>query len=210
VTESNIYLAKLEQPNYLYFQGNARKGSGPTRLFKTKKFLIIVIATLILTTLATMLTIFIFDYKYSPIANAANFDIESGNSSQSDDVYFLQSVNNLRLQNNLAPLKSDKRLIVSAKQKTDDMIANKYWAHYSPTSGPSFSDFIWNLSPDAKRVGENLARCYDDRKSAFDALVKSPTHYAIMVGDFTNFGVFQELEPVSGCNYVTMHFSLYN
>ena len=63
--------------------------------------------------------------------------------------------------------------------------------------------------PRADRVGENLARCFDSRQEAFDALVASPTHYAIMTGQFTNFGVSEVEDSASGCTYTTMHFAQY-
>ena len=148
------------------------------------------------------------DLASSPVANAAN--TAQAASVQTDAAsYYLQAINNLRATKNLPPLVYDERLATSANRKTNDMIDQDYWAHYAPNSGPSFSDYIWQQSPTALRVGENLARCYPSRDAAFDALVKSPTHYAIMVGNFTNFGIDEATNPKNNCVYATLHFSLY-
>lgn len=125
------------------------------------------------------------------------------------ETFYLAKVNQLRAEKGLAPLLIDSRLSLSASQKTNDMITQHYWNHYAP-DGTAFSDYIWRDSPKAERVGENLAKCFTTQQAAFEALVASPTHYAIMVGQFTNFGVFEETDPTSGCVYTTMHFSYYN
>lgn len=145
----------------------------------------------------------------SPVANATN-TIPTLAPQTNATEYYLQAINNLRSTKNLQPLVYDERLGSSANRKTNDMINQDYWAHYAPNSGPSFSDYIWQQSPTALRVGENLARCYTTRDAAFDALVKSPTHYEIMVGDFSNFGVYEATNPKNGCVYATLHFSQYN
>jgi uncharacterized protein YkwD len=123
--------------------------------------------------------------------------------------FYLAKINQLRTDKGLASLVIDSRLSLSASQKTNDMISQHYWDHYAP-NGTAFSDYIWRDSPKASRVGENLAKCFDTEQAAFDALVASPTHYAIMVGMFTNFGVYEASDPASGCIYTTMHFSYYN
>lgn len=138
-----------------------------------------------------------------------NSKVPAATVTTSAESYYLQAVNNLRASKSLAALKLDNRLSTSAAKKTNDMIAQNYWGHYAPNSGPSFSDYIWAQSPNATKVGENLARCYPTRDAAFDALVKSPTHYAIMVGEFTNFGISEATNPSNNCVYATMHFSLY-
>lgn len=149
------------------------------------------------------------DLASSPVANAANNSATTISVQTDAENYYLQAVNNLRASKNLPVLAYDKRLSSSANKKTNDMIDQDYWAHYAPNSGPSFSDYIWGQSPGATRVGENLARCYESRSAAFVALVNSPTHYAIMVGNFTNFGVYEAINSKNGCVYATMHFSQY-
>lgn len=127
----------------------------------------------------------------------------------SAETFYLAKVNQLRASRGLAPLVIDSRLTASAAKKGNDMVAQKYWGHFAPNGGASYADYIWQNSPGAYRVGENLARCFTTQQAAFDALVASPTHYAIMTGQFTNFGVAEVTDTVSGCTYTTMHFSQY-
>jgi uncharacterized protein YkwD len=145
---------------------------------------------------------------YSPVASASGTTVNTVITRSDAEQYYLKSVNNLRASRGLPALLIDARLTSSATQKGNDMVLQNYWGHYAP-NGTSFSDYIWHMSPKADRVGENLARCYDTRRAAFEALVASPTHYAIMIGEYTNFGVSEVQDPQSGCTYTTMHFADY-
>lgn len=122
------------------------------------------------------------------------------------DIFYINKINNLRSKAGKPPLAYNAVLEQSAYLKARDMVSNNYWGHYSP-SGESFSDFIWRQSPDSQRVGENLARCFVTRQSAFEALVASPTHYAIMVGDFSTIGVSELANTNDGCTYTILHFA---
>ncbi|MEI6237363.1 MAG: CAP domain-containing protein [Candidatus Saccharibacteria bacterium] len=122
--------------------------------------------------------------------------------------YYLKAINDLRISKELPVLVIDSRLSSSANQKGIDMSNSNYWGHYAPM-GKSFADFIWQVSPNAETVGENLAKCYSSQQSAFEALIASPTHYAIMVGNFTNFGVSEVVDKNSGCINTIMHFAQY-
>ena len=144
----------------------------------------------------------------SPVAQATANASQTIIARTDAEVFYLNAVNSLRTQRGLAPLIIDTRLSASATQKGNDMALQGYWAHYAP-NGTAYSDYIWRTSPDAYRVGENLARCFTSRQEAFQALVASPTHYAIMTGQFTNFGVSEVQDAASGCTYTTMHFAQY-
>jgi uncharacterized protein YkwD len=122
--------------------------------------------------------------------------------------FYLNAINELRASKELKPLIIDSKLSFSANQKGLDMSAENYWGHYAP-SGKSFADYIWQYSPKAKTVGENLAKCYSSRQDAFEALKASPTHYALMIGNFTNFGISEVIDNNNGCINTVMHFSLY-
>ena len=148
-------------------------------------------------------------YTNQLLAGASNAAAPATIVRSESELFYLDKVNSLRAERGLEPLVIDSRLSLSASQKTADMVGQGYWGHYAP-SGASFSDYIWRDSPKAVRVGENLAKCFDTRAAAFDALVASPTHYAVMVGQFTNFGVSEQPDPTSGCTYTTMHFAFYN
>jgi len=145
----------------------------------------------------------------SPVAGAAATQNQAALITRTEaETYYLNAVNELRASRGLAPLIVDSRLTASATQKGTDMVSQSYWGHYAP-NGTAFSDYIWQTSPKADRVGENLARCFTTRQAAFEALVASPTHYAIMTGKFTNFGVAEVEDTQSGCTYTTMHFAEY-
>lgn len=121
--------------------------------------------------------------------------------------YYLGSINELRLQKGLKPLDNDYRLDKSALNKVDNMISTGYWGHNSP-SDIKFSDFIWQVKPSAKLVGENMARCYETRQAAFDSLAASPTHLSVMTDKrFKYFGVAEEININEHCIYTVMHFS---
>ena len=122
------------------------------------------------------------------------------------DIFYIQQINQLRSSLGKKPLEYSAVLEQSASLKARDMVSNNYWGHYGP-NGESFSDFIWRQSPDSQKVGENLARCFVTRDSAFKALVASPTHYDIMVGDFTNVGVSELNNVTDGCVYAVFHFA---
>lgn len=122
------------------------------------------------------------------------------------DIFYIQQINQLRSSLGKKPLEYSALLEKSASLKARDMVSNNYWSHYSP-NGESFSDFIWRQSPNSQKVGENLARCFVTRDSAFKALVASPTHYEIMVGDFTNVGVSELTNVTDGCVYSVFHFA---
>lgn len=141
-------------------------------------------------------------------ASAKAINNNFGITRNETENYYLNTVNQLRLKKGLRPLIIDSRLSISAKNKAQDMQNNKYWGHYAPV-GKSFADFIWTNSPNAESVGENLAKCYTSKQEAFNALVASPTHYAIMTGDFSNFGVSEITNSSDGCVYTIMHFSQY-
>lgn len=117
----------------------------------------------------------------------------------------LQMTNDLRQQYGLPELIASNNLKTSAQNKLEDMRKSGYWGHYNP-NGTSFSRFIWDQNTKAATVGENLARCFDDYAAAFDGLVASPTHFAVLTGDFTYIGVASEV-TANGCESIVMHVS---
>ena len=120
--------------------------------------------------------------------------------------YYLESVNRVRASNNLPALMIDQRLVNSATNKNIDMINNNYWDHYSP-SGLSFSDFIWQQNSHAQRAGEDLARCFASRDEVLQAFIKSPSHYANLIGNFNYIGFSEVVNPTTQCSYVAFHYS---
>lgn len=123
-----------------------------------------------------------------------------------EQAFFVTKVNELRASKGLPPVRLLIELNASAKTKSDHMATNHYWAHDTPT-GVSFADFIFAQVPNAELVGENLARCFTDDSKAFDALVASPTHYKIMVGNFNYIGIGESYDSSNGCEITAMHFA---
>lgn len=119
---------------------------------------------------------------------------------------FVFMTNALRRKYSLNELKPSGELEASAYLKLDDMASGKYWGHYGPNK-TSFSKFIWQELPSSYKVGENLARCFDNHEDAFKALVNSPTHFAVLTTtDFNQVGIASKVQE-NGCESIVMHFS---
>ncbi|MBP9813378.1 CAP domain-containing protein [Candidatus Saccharibacteria bacterium] len=159
--------------------------------------------------IAILLVAFIFSgvsiHAVSPSINGQAYASPSRIANPAD-IYYIDQINQLRASLSEKPLYYKAELETSASFKARDMLQDKYWGHYSP-SGDSFADFIWQQTPTSQRVGENLARCFATRDSAYEALVKSPTHYQIMIGDFTSMGVSELVNSNDGCTYTVLHFA---
>lgn len=156
-----------------------------------------------------LLTLFSPQSVLSSEAPNTTGTVNSNIISRSDaEVDYLNEINNLRKSMGQKKLIVDRRLSISARKKALDMLYIGYWGHYAPNN-VSFADYIWGDSPKATKVGENLAKCYKDRSGTFKALKASPTHYAIMIGDFTDFGVAEVKDTNNGCINTVMHFSKY-
>jgi len=166
----------------------------------------------ILIFMAVLLSPQFSSFAKAPLATAQSRDVSALNTliTRSDaEVFYLNAVNNLRLSHGLKPLLIDSRLNSSAYEKATDMVVKGYWGHFAPAGGLSFADFIWQKSPGAETVGENLAKCFDSREDAFKALVASPEHYAVMTSDFNDFGIAEKTDSNSGCVHTVMHFAKY-
>ncbi len=90
-----------------------------------------------------------------------------------------------RVQNGLSVLKINPLLQKAAEEKAADMIANDYWAHYSP-SGKSPWVFITGAGYKYVYAGENLARDFEDAGEVVQAWMDSPSHRANLLDK--NFG----------------------
>lgn len=144
---------------------------------------------------------------YSVSAPAASSKSSPAVVTTNAETFYVLKVNELRAEKGLKPVRLLVELNDSSTEKANDMVAHHYWGHYAPDGGLSFSDIIWKHVPPAQIVGENLARCFPDRDSAFAALVASPAHYAIMTGDFNYMGVSESYDPTMTCTITAMHFA---
>jgi hypothetical protein len=101
----------------------------------------------------------------------------------------LELTNQDRATNNVKALSLNPVLSASAKAKAENMIANNYFAHYSPT-GVKPWDFINRNEYPYLIVGENLAMNFSTADSAQAALMQSPTHKKnILNENYTDIGI---------------------
>jgi uncharacterized protein YkwD len=150
----------------------------------------------------SILSIFIF----AGAAAAPPVSAGSATNVSEAQTFYLDKVNTLRAVHGLAPVNGLAQLQVSATQKTNHMATKHYWSHYGP-DGMTYKEFISTAVPQAAYGGENLAKCYPTRQEAFDALVASPSHYKIMVGNFTYMGIGETYDEKMGCTLMAMHFA---
>jgi len=108
-----------------------------------------------------------------------------GNNSE-----ILSYTNNERLANALSSLSADPILDSIAILRADDLFANQYFEHQSPT-GNSVSNLAQKLNYDYLLIGENLALGnFDGNQGIISAWMDSPGHRAnILNNQYTKLGV---------------------
>jgi len=83
----------------------------------------------------------------------------------------------------------DARLEAAAQAKGENMLAENYWAHTSP-SGKTPWQFILAQGYDYVYAGENLAKDFAHSREAINAWMASPSHKANIVNpNYKNIGV---------------------
>jgi hypothetical protein len=96
--------------------------------------------------------------------------------------------NDDRTANGLSTLTVDPELAAAAQLKANDMAANGYFAHVSPT-GKTPWYWLQKVGYQYSYAGENLAVNFDDSKAVEDAWMASPTHHAnIVKPQYTHVG----------------------
>jgi uncharacterized protein YkwD len=116
----------------------------------------------------------------------------------------LALINQYRSTKHLPYLALDAQLNTSAQAKADDLATVGYWAHERPGRTP------WSFIDDAgykyQRAGENLAKCYLTTKEVVEAWIASPTHEAVLTGDYQDVGFGIRHSDKNNCDYVVAHF----
>ncbi|MEK7565588.1 MAG: CAP domain-containing protein [Patescibacteria group bacterium] len=87
----------------------------------------------------------------------------------------LKNTNEQRIQQGAPVISLNNELSTAAKAKAEDMFANQYWAHTSPTGRDPWY-FILNTGYNYLYAGENLARDFADSQGVVNAWMNSPTH----------------------------------
>lgn len=132
-------------------------------------------------TLAALLT----NLLLAPASVIASVSINSQN--------LLELHNKERRTANLAPLKLNSTLSVSAQQKAQAMLDGDCWSHYCPP-GVEPWQFYKEAGYAYLIAGENLAEGFVDAQSVLNAWMKSPTHREnILRGEYeeVGFGIVQ-------------------
>ncbi len=101
----------------------------------------------------------------------------------------VDGTNQNRVANNLPPLKENSLLDAAAQQKANDMVANNYFAHESPTG---VTPWHWFDAVGYKYIfaGENLAANFVNSEDVVTGWMNSPGHRAnILDTRFTEIGM---------------------
>lgn len=101
----------------------------------------------------------------------------------------VDETNQARVSNGIAPLHESPLLDAAAQEKANDMVANNYFAHTSPTG---VTPWFWfeNVGYNFTSAGENLAVNFADSQDVTTAWLNSPEHRAnIMNAGFTDIGM---------------------
>lgn len=101
----------------------------------------------------------------------------------------IELTNEERRRNGLADLQLDNQLNGVAREKSNDMQANNYFSHTSPTYGSPF-DMMRDFGVDYNSAAENIAQGQRSAEEVVQAWMNSEGHRAnIMSPDFTHIGV---------------------
>lgn len=112
-----------------------------------------------------------------------------GYSSQITATQIVELTNKEREKYGLAPLNTNSLLEEAARRKAEDMFANDYWSHRSPT-GKTPWDFFKEVGYNYVYAGENLARDFADSSAVVAAWMASPSHKENIVGkNYQEIGV---------------------
>ena len=98
-----------------------------------------------------------------------------GYSSQITSAQIIELTNAQRQKYGLPALTINPLLEEAARLKAEDMFANDYWSHRSPT-GKTPWDFLKEVDYNYVYAGENLARDFADAAGVVAAWMASPTH----------------------------------
>ena len=105
-----------------------------------------------------------------------------------DEEQMLELLNKERISNGLKPLKINFKLVKVARAKSQDMINEEYFSHYSPNYGSPF-DMMKQLNINYYLAGENIAGA-PQVEQAHQSLMNSPSHKEnILHPEFTHVGI---------------------
>ena len=94
----------------------------------------------------------------------------------------LEKTNLVRANKSLKALKENEKLTRAAQLKLDDMFANQYWDHTSP-SGVAPWKWLNDVGYNYYAAGENLARDYSSTDAVINASLESNEHRKNVMSD---------------------------
>ncbi|HUZ93063.1 MAG TPA: CAP domain-containing protein [Candidatus Paceibacterota bacterium] len=110
---------------------------------------------------------------YLRVKNIA--DLANPTLANFDAATVIDLANQSRAANGMPLLAPNSELDLAAEEKVQDMFANQYFAHFSPT-GVSPWNFFARAGYSYIAAGENLAIDFPDAQDTEDAFMNSPTH----------------------------------
>ena len=114
---------------------------------------------------------------------------EKDTAAQQYAAEVIRLVNEIRVQNGLAPLRENWELSRVARFKSQDMADRHYFSHTSPTYGSPFQ-MMQNFGIRYRAAGENLAYGQRTPQAVVNAWMHSAGHRAnILNAAFTQIGV---------------------
>jgi len=101
----------------------------------------------------------------------------------------IDQTNQVRRSQGFETLTYNAALTQAAQKKAENMLADHYWAHVSPTGKQPWS-FMSEAGYKYRVAGENLARDFTGTPDMIQAWLNSPTHRANLLGNkYTEIGV---------------------
>jgi len=157
-----------------YFIPSPRNDHKP-KILRTRSLVIITI-------ISTIIKIVVISYLFFIYPN-------QGLMSEIIVKKVFELTNQSRIANNLPALTMNSVLATSAEAKGNDMIANNYFAHYSP-AGKSPWGWISRKNYPYIFVGENLAMNFTSADAVHTALMNSPSHKKNILNErYTDMGL---------------------
>jgi len=139
----------------------------------------------------------------SSSSGSSSGNTQTSSSMNSDEKEVFNLINKQRTNNGLTALKVDEEVQRVARIKAEDMVANNYFSHQSPTYGSPF-DMLKSFKISYKTAGENIA-ANSSNSGAVNAWMNSSGHKAnILNSSFNYTGIGVVSSPKYGKMYVQM------
>ena len=110
---------------------------------------------------------------------------QTSNNMNSDEQEVFNLINKQRTNNGLSALKVDAEVQRVARIKAEDMVANNYFSHQSPTYGSPF-DMLKSFKISYKTAGENIA-ANSSNSGAVTSWMNSSGHKANILNSSFNY-----------------------